>query len=214
MQSTRSSCLRLKACSKFGTRLLLSATHSACQAQYLPGNQRKTLGWWWPYQEPIPKHPLTLLTSPEPLILLPGPVPWGKQRKTLCWWWPYQEPIPNHSLTLLPSPGPSILLPGPIPEKTLCWWWPHQEPQALSQADASPNASHLSTRPTSWESTKGNIGLVANLPKAYCLSVASTLSGCCQPHNLSPCCQVQYLRENKGKHCAGGGPTKNLLTYQ
>ena len=37
---------------------------------------------------------LTLLPSPEPLILLPGPIPWRKQRKTLCWWWPYQELIP------------------------------------------------------------------------------------------------------------------------
>ena len=70
-----------------------------CQSQSLPGpvpggKQRKTLGWWWSYQKPIPKHSLTLLPSPEPLILLPGPVPGRKQRKTMGWWWPDQELIP------------------------------------------------------------------------------------------------------------------------
>ena len=45
------------------------------------------------------------------------------------------------------------------------------------------------------------------------LSVTCTLSHCCKLQSLSSCCQVQYLEENKGKHCVAGGPTKNLLAF-
>ena len=70
------------------------------------------------------KHSLTLLPTPEPIILLPTPVlpgnrekhlvvvlssPARKQRKTLGWWWSYQEPIPCQwqtlSHTALPAPN-------------------------------------------------------------------------------------------------------------
>ena len=57
----------------------------------------------------------------------------------------------------------------------------------------------------------GDIGLVVDLPKTYCLSVTSTLLHCCQLQGLSSCCQVQYLVQNKGKRCVGGGPIKNLF---
>ena len=106
-----------------------------------------------------------------------GPVPGGKQRKTLGWWWSYQEPIPKRSLTLLPSPEPFILLPGPVPGRKqrniLGWWWPYQEP----------------------------------IP----LPITSTLPHRCNLQSLSSCCQVQYLGENKAKHCVCGGPAKNLF---
>ena len=36
------------------------------------------------------------------------------------------------------------------------------------------------------------------------LSVTSILSHCCHHQSTSSCCQVQYLGENKGKHCVGG----------
>ena len=97
----------------------LSAIQKACQVQYLGGNQRKKLGWWYIAANPRASHPVG-----------------RKQRKLLCWWWSYQEPIP--------------------------------------------------------------------------LPVTNTFSFCCHLQSLSSCCQAQYLGENKGKHCVGGGPTKNL----
>ena len=39
--------------------------------------------------------------------------------------------------------------------------------------------------------------LVVALSRTYSLPITNTLSDCCQPHNLSPCCQVQYLGERK-----------------
>ena len=52
---------------------------------------------------------LPLLQTPDPLILLPGPVLGRKHMKIPCWWRPYQQ----HSLVLPPAPGLLILGPAP-----------------------------------------------------------------------------------------------------
>ena len=122
------------------------------------GKTKENTGWWWSYQEPIPKHALTLLPSPEPLILLPGPVPGGKQRKTLGWWWSYQEPIPKHPLTLLPSP---VAL-------------PRNYSQTLSHTDAISRASHPAARSNTLEKTKENTVLVVALPRTYSQTLSCT----------------------------------------
>ena len=142
------------------------------------------------------KHCLTLLPTPEPFILLPGPVPPGNKGKHLvsggptklqsssscCQVQACQETKENsdkHCLTLLPTPEPIILLPSPVlpgnREKHLVGGGPIQ----------------------SCQETKENIGLVVVLPRTYPLPVANTLPHCCQLQSLSSCCQVQSRQETK-----------------
>ena len=85
---------------------------------------------------------------------------------------------------------------------------PRTYSQTLSHTAAISRASHPAARSSTWWKTKENTGLVVVLPRTY---APNTLSHCCHLQSLSSCCQVQYLGENKGKHCVGGGPTKNLF---
>ena len=53
--------------------------------------QRKTLGWWWSYQEPIPCQWQTLshtAVNSKTSRRVARSSPARKQRKTLGWWWP------------------------------------------------------------------------------------------------------------------------------
>ena len=70
--------------------------------------QRKTLGWWWSYQEPIPCQWQTLSHTAvnSPLVVLPGPAPPGNKGKRR---WPKSTPasfasLPGHRKHFFHSP--------------------------------------------------------------------------------------------------------------
>ena len=92
--------------------------------------------------------------TPDPLTLLPGPVPGRKQRKTLCWWWlPTTYPLLAANILILPpTPGPLIL--GPAPGENIVRVVALPRTYSLPVPNTLSRTFHLAARSRTWEKAK------------------------------------------------------------